>query len=368
MRLTADLLPGGGFPWPRFSLPSPPPLLCLVNPRSGGGQGLQAMESLKELLSPRNVCNLCDPISEPLEVLRGFVDHFSEGLRILVAGGDGTVCSVMAMLQELEESGALRSKNWPAIAVLPLGTGNDLARVLGWGGGWSGEPLQSVVDATTHASPTQLDRWHTELRPLTLPPGEAEACAIEEAVSEEGHCGVDFCNYFGIGVDARIARGFDEMRTSFPRWLSCRFANKALYLLSGVLELFRRSCSRLGEVVAVRCDGVEHKLGSGAQGVILCNIASYGGGAKLWRHGQQVSPHQDGKLDVVLVGGPLHLGLVQLGLARGKRLCQATNVEVVTRREMPVQADGEPWLQPPSRILVSARGTRAAVLRRDDGA
>ena len=53
--------------------------------------------------------------------------HISN-FRILVCGGDGTAGWVLSVLDELE----IRPS--PPVAVLPLGSENDLARILGWGG------------------------------------------------------------------------------------------------------------------------------------------------------------------------------------------------------------------------------------------
>ena len=52
-----------------------------------------------------------------------------ENVVLLVAGGDGTVCSVINFVKTIPK---WRDSN-PPIAILPLGTGNDLSRSLGWG-------------------------------------------------------------------------------------------------------------------------------------------------------------------------------------------------------------------------------------------
>lgn len=48
-------------------------------------------------------------------------------LRILAAGGDGTVAWILKTIDEL------RLEPQPQVAVMPLGTGNDLSLSFGWG-------------------------------------------------------------------------------------------------------------------------------------------------------------------------------------------------------------------------------------------
>ena len=86
-----------------------------------------------------------------------------EQVRILVAGGDGTVGWVLQAMDKYNfaeyppvcDSGVFTDFQ---IAVLPLGTGNDLSRSLKWGGGYAGENLIPLLKLIEAAKPVAFDR------------------------------------------------------------------------------------------------------------------------------------------------------------------------------------------------------------------
>ena len=79
--------------------------------------------------------------------------------RVLVCGGDGTVGWVLAVLDDISLPLP------PRVAILPLGTGNDLARVLGWGKGYDNEDIGTILSDIEHSQLSMLDRWNISIQP-----------------------------------------------------------------------------------------------------------------------------------------------------------------------------------------------------------
>ena len=140
-----------------------------------------------------------------------------DGLRILCCGGDGTCCWVLSVLDDM---------GWPApyppIAVLPLGTGNDLSRALGWGPGYRDEPLSPFLNLLTKDTTRSLDldRWKVWYVPASVaggggPKGPQELNDEMKASEETSH--ITMNNYWSIGVDAKVALDFHRKREDNPQ-------------------------------------------------------------------------------------------------------------------------------------------------------
>ena len=126
------------------------PLLVFINRGSGGRQGEATLVQLKALLSAHQVVDLS--LGHAEQALQSFrtVGRF----RVLVCGGDGTVGWVLSLLDNAH------LEYTPPVAILPLGTGNDLARALGWGGGTRmGRSFVNLLEEVDSAQVALLDRW-----------------------------------------------------------------------------------------------------------------------------------------------------------------------------------------------------------------
>lgn len=113
---------------------------------------MELITSFRKLLNPHQVFNL--DFGGPLPGL--YCCRMIPFYKILVCGGDGTVGWALSCLDNVSQDALC---NYPPMAIVPLGTGNDLARVLRWGTGYSsGVDTLSILRDVVEAEEIKLDR------------------------------------------------------------------------------------------------------------------------------------------------------------------------------------------------------------------
>lgn len=195
-------------------------------------------------------------------------------------------------------------------------------------------------------------------------------------------------NYFSIGVDAAICSKFHAEREKNPQKFNNRMKNKLWYFEYATSETFSNSCRNLQENLEIICDGITLQLSGGPslQGIAILNIPSTHGGTNMWgdsktkaqrkriqkkqKEDQEYSSASslgdlidlsgavqdigDRLIEVVGLESCLHMGQVRTGLrSSGRRLAQCSHIVIRTKKQFPMQIDGEPWNQPPCTIEIA---------------
>ncbi|CAL0325598.1 unnamed protein product [Lupinus luteus] len=377
------------------------PMVVFINPRSGGRHGPVLKERLQQLMSDEQVFDLSDVKPHEfvryglgcLELLAGLGDTCAketrEKLRVVVAGGDGTVGWVLGCLTELR---TLDREPVPPVGVIPLGTGNDLSRSFHWGGSfpflWKSAIKRSLSKAITGPI-HRLDSWrvsvlmpdgthvdppyslkHTE--EFTLDQGlEAEGELPEKVKSYEGV----FYNYFSMGMDAQVAYGFHHLRNEKPYLANGPVSNKIIYSgysctqgwfftpctsdpgLRGLKNILRMHIKK------VNCSDWEQvPIPTSVRSIVALNLHSYGSGRNPWgkpkpeyleKKGFVEADVADGLLEIFGLKQGWHASFVMVELISAKHIAQAATIRLEFRggewENSYLQMDGEPWKQPLSK-------------------
>ncbi|CAI0403909.1 unnamed protein product [Linum tenue] len=324
------------------------PLLVFINFKSGGQLGSSLRSRLNLLLNPAQVFELSSS-QGPEAGLQLFSDV--QYFRILVCGGDGTVAWVLDAIERHN------FESPPPVAVLPLGTGNDLSRVLQWGRSFKMAKRQgglcAILHEVDHAAVTMLDRWKVNI--------------IEENL--EGHTKNEQSKFMRIGCDAKLAYEFHVTRQEKPEKFSSQFVNKLRYAKEGARDIMDRACADLPWQVWLEVDGKDVQIPKDTEGLIVLNIGSYMGGVDLWQNDYEhdddftLQSMQDKMLEIVCVRGAWHLGKIQVGLSQARRLAQGNVIRIHASSSFPVQIDGEPFIHQPGCLEIK-HDSQVFMLRR----
>jgi diacylglycerol kinase (ATP) len=154
------------------------PLICeperpcaFVNTNSGErSAALFVLEQLKSTFGADNVFDLFPVKGKPpaIDAAKEFVVARKPDL-LVVAGGDGTVSLGLDIVDAVRAAKQIEPEMAP-IAVLPMGTGNDLSRSLGFGGGYkkpltnAKEHFAKVIRKIYMARPCKIDRFSLSIK------------------------------------------------------------------------------------------------------------------------------------------------------------------------------------------------------------
>lgn len=359
------------------------PLVVLVNRLSGGQRGEQIYRQCLRVLNVRQVFLLQS--TGHLQWIFGLYRRLSS-VRVVVCGGDGTVGWVVSTLADLYPQGSN-----PAVAVCPLGTGNDLSRVLGWGWTWKSGLLLSSLRSIPRSRPRLVDRWKIDFHPLAdeavrrfQPTGGRRAgCSpccrlpaprftVDVEPLRYSKCrqaqNPQLINYLSLGLDGAVVLDFHERRLTDPSAFTSPWKNKFIYLnvaRGHWKEFVFWRCWDLSSSVKLFCDETDF---SGSlrhcQSLLILNIGSYGSGTRPWTGafsrdgaggGFAASSSDDERLEVLGLSA-LDMTLIHVG-CRARRVTQCAEVRVELYTPMPVHIDGDPFfLGQPTNIRISHSG------------
>ncbi|XP_051934670.1 diacylglycerol kinase delta-like isoform X2 [Hippocampus zosterae] len=177
-------------------------------------------------------------------------------------------------------------------------------------------------------------------------------------------------NYFGIGLDAKISLDFNNKRDEHPEKCRSRTKNMMWYGVLGTKELLHRTYKNLEQRVLLECDGRAIPLPS-LQGIAVLNIPSYAGGTNFWGGTKEddtfAAPSFDDKiLEVVAVFGSMQMAVSRVINLQHHRIaqCRTVKIAILGDEGVPVQVDGEAWIQPPGCIKILHKN-RSQTLTRD---
>ncbi|CAF0836319.1 unnamed protein product [Rotaria sordida] len=366
------------------------PVIFFINKLSGGQKGQQVYRMLVRLLNPRQVFLLENDttIIQALNIYSSL-----NNTRICICGGDGTVSWILSHLVD-----AFPPLKNPPASICPLGTGNDLSRVLGWGYRYELRQLLRTLTQITRAHPVPLDRWKIQIETL-------------ETNASSKH----------FGLDAAVVLDFHVRRTRDPSKFTSPFKNKILYI-NEARKYFKEFAFGMAwdlrEYIRLICDGqdltdsMRH-----CHSFVVLNTPSFGSGTRPWGRistkrissqstnqryedsFDQTSIHsfqthdspvngQDGNqttaLDTVthpvvdhfktqdfgdrkieVIGlSTIQMALIHLGF-RGNCIAQCSQVRIELNHPMPVHMDGEPFCLAESFAVNITHAGQVMVLRNE---
>jgi diacylglycerol kinase (ATP) len=308
-------------------------------------------------------------------------------------------------------------KNPPA-SIYPLGTGNDLSRVLGWGRLYKSRGLLRTLTQITDAHPVALDRWKIQIETLeenasgnesvdtrrrffsfTYHPKFIRHADQPEHENHRTPINTFFFNYISFGLDAAVVLDFQVRRTRDPSKFTSPFKNK-IFFINESRKYFNDFAFgiawNLSSYMRLICDGqdltdsIRH-----CHSLVLLNTRGFGAGTHPWgrtstnrispantREGDQMKvittdaiahatvnnfeaqDFGDRKIEVLGLN-TRQMALIHIGF-HGNRIAQCSQVRIELSHPMPVHMDGEAFCLAGSTAVNIIHAGQVMVLRNEN--
>lgn len=275
----------------------------IVNPTSGRGQGGKLADTLRDAL----LTSL--PTGSTVEMARTEHPRHAEALatefvhagirELAVAGGDGTLHEALNGVPSLSNV---------RIGVLPVGTGNDVSRTLGFGPDWK-RAILAIANETTRKMDVGL------VRPTAAPERR-------------------WLNVCGVGFDAAVAQRINEGFRSLR--------GTSAYLAAVVQTLQRYQAQTIGLETDAGTQTIDAML------LAVANCTCYGGGMKVAPDAR----YDDGLFDLVAVQKVSKFEFLRAfpRVFKGTHLShpavlhqRAARCTIRSASPLPILVDGELW-------------------------
>lgn len=324
-------------------------LIAFVNKDSGGNEGGRVLDLLKNQLGDENVFDIkADKGPNPGLDARASDPSFE--VRIIIAGGDGTFSWVANAVEKL-------NLNHCRLIVIPLGSGNDMSRALGWGKKYPGlSKVEQHLEWLTTARPHKLDVW----RLSALEDQSFATHADDNGVAHGARPLV--CNYLSLGADAFVELRFNQLRWNNPEKYKSRLGNFRTHMLVGAKYMCSPQSKKIhiaDHIDTLYVDDQLITIPDNLQALIFLNIPSYGAGTQPWGFLGERKPADIGKertvqdmyvddhrFEVIGLRSLSQFGRIKLFGTHGVRIAQGQRMAMKLKSDStPFQVDGEPWEQ-----------------------
>lgn len=287
-------------------------LKLIYNPAAGRGRARRYVRDVEEILRARGARVDCEPSTGPDDLVRIAAESSRAGYdRVVVCGGDGTL-NLSVREFDLEKG---------TLALIPLGSGDDFAKVTG-----IPRDVHRACDNVLNGRVAELDVAHAN--------------------------GLRYLGVAGLGFDSEVA-DYANRNVKFLR-------GSAVYLYA-ILRVLPKFTPRLVEIRSDEGTREEHIMFAA-----IGNTRQYGGGIRITPDAQP----DDGLLDLCIVHRTTRMQLLKT-LPRAYTGAHVKSPFVETGRgrtyhfeseqAMAVYADGEPLTRTPVTFGLSSQRLKFVV-------